>query len=171
MTKTNLVHVNSGSNNDLPRSIVEELATLDDVTLREVVSYAQTLLDGRLPAVELIEKWTDEEIVGISERYGYTLVTKNHPAPTVAMTARTDRTSTAYESNVRLRATNPCFIGRFSVESGSNIPAYPSVSISFTEKNSVQLRGATTHILTIDSGRIDCTAVSVTEREPGRKTV
>ncbi|WP_458210461.1 hypothetical protein [Haladaptatus sp. NG-SE-30] len=74
-----MAHRYSGSNNGLPESIAEELAILDDVTLREVIDYAQTLLDERLPPKVLIETAAEEEIVSISDRFGYTLITKTQP--------------------------------------------------------------------------------------------
>jgi hypothetical protein len=70
---------NSGSSIDAPDSIADELSALDDESLREVISYAQNLLNERLEPTTQIEEVPGEEIVSIKEQDGYTLVTKKQP--------------------------------------------------------------------------------------------
>ncbi|WP_227379872.1 hypothetical protein [Haladaptatus halobius] len=69
----------SDSRIDVPDSIVDELGALDDESIREVISYAQTLLNERLEPTTQIDKAPGEEIISIKEQDGYTLVTKNQP--------------------------------------------------------------------------------------------
>ncbi|GAA0235788.1 hypothetical protein GCM10009000_059050 [Halobacterium noricense] len=73
-----MVGVNSSSDISIPESIANELTTLDDESLRDVINYAQSLLAERLPQTSQITEEPGEEIISIWEHDGYTLVTKKH---------------------------------------------------------------------------------------------
>ncbi|WP_227353853.1 hypothetical protein [Haladaptatus salinisoli] len=70
---------NADSDIDVPDQIADELSALDDGSLREAISYAQTLLEERTEPTTQIEEGPGEEIISIKEQDGYTLVTKKQP--------------------------------------------------------------------------------------------
>lgn len=67
------------SPSDLPDDLVERLSRLDESELREVISYADSLLPRPPTVADLLEERPGEEILEVAERDGYTRVVKTQP--------------------------------------------------------------------------------------------
>lgn len=63
----------------LSDDLVDHLSGLDDSELRDVISYAKSLLSRRPTVEDLLEERPDEEILEVEDGEGYTKVVKTHP--------------------------------------------------------------------------------------------
>lgn len=67
------------SSPDLPDDLVEQLSNLDEFEIRDVISYAKSLLPATPTVEDLLEEREDEEILEVTEKTGYTKVIKKQP--------------------------------------------------------------------------------------------
>lgn len=64
---------------DLPGDLVERLSRLDESELRNLISYAKSLLPPTPTVTELLEAREGEQINDVEEQDGYTKVLKSQP--------------------------------------------------------------------------------------------